>query len=143
MTGNAEELPLPDCSFDALVNIESSRNYGSMEHFLAETYRVLRPQGYLLFADLREQGAEEKLYHQFCASGFTVLEEQEITANVVRSLELDSARRLRLIRENVPRLAARAFALFAGVEGSSLYVSLRSRRTRYWRFLLQKKAGGS
>src|SRR5438105_963866 len=41
--GDAEVLPFEDNTFDAIVNIESSQCYGSMDRFLNEVYRVLRP----------------------------------------------------------------------------------------------------
>src|SRR5437016_10678551 len=43
--GDAENLPLSDASVDVVVNLESSHCYGSMDRFLSEVYRVLRPGG--------------------------------------------------------------------------------------------------
>jgi SAM-dependent methyltransferase len=51
--GDAENLPLPDESFDAVINIESSHCYPRFPRFLAEVARVLRPGGHFLYADLR------------------------------------------------------------------------------------------
>jgi len=51
--GDAEALPFPDASFDAVLNVESSHCYGSMAGFLSEVHRVLRPGGRFLFADFR------------------------------------------------------------------------------------------
>ena len=51
--GDAEDLPFPDQSFDAVVNIESSHGYPRFSRFLAEVARVLRPGGHFLYADLR------------------------------------------------------------------------------------------
>jgi SAM-dependent methyltransferase len=39
---------------DAVVNIESSHCYESMDTFLSEACRVLRPGGRFFFADLRK-----------------------------------------------------------------------------------------
>ncbi|TFF90445.1 MAG: class I SAM-dependent methyltransferase, partial [Promethearchaeota archaeon] len=52
VVGNAQELQFEDESFDAIVNVESSRSYNDFESFVAESYRVLRPKGHLLFADI-------------------------------------------------------------------------------------------
>jgi ubiquinone/menaquinone biosynthesis C-methylase UbiE len=43
--GDAQSMPFPAGSFDAVVNIESSHCYPSMDTFLAEVHRVLRPGG--------------------------------------------------------------------------------------------------
>ena len=50
--GDAENLPFPDQSFDAVVNIEAS-SYYSLPLLFAEVKRVLRPGGHLLYADVR------------------------------------------------------------------------------------------
>jgi len=51
--GDAQSMPFPASSFDAVVNIESSHCYESMDTFLSEVCRVLRPGGRFFFADLR------------------------------------------------------------------------------------------
>ena len=51
--GDAEKLPFPDQSFDAVINVESSGAYPHFSRFLAEVARVLRPGGHFLYADLR------------------------------------------------------------------------------------------
>jgi SAM-dependent methyltransferase len=48
--GDAQSLPFPASSFDAVVNIESSHCYESMDAFLSEVRRVLRPGGRFFFA---------------------------------------------------------------------------------------------
>ena len=51
--GDAEQLPFPAASFDAVVNVESSHCYGHIERFFAEAARVLRPGGHFLYTDFR------------------------------------------------------------------------------------------
>ena len=53
MHGNAEDLPFPDNSFDAVVNVEASHAYPTLSKFLSEVARVLKPGGNLLYADFR------------------------------------------------------------------------------------------
>ena len=53
--GNAEKLPFPDQSFDAVINIEASHCYPEFPRFLAEVARVLRPGGHFLYADTRRR----------------------------------------------------------------------------------------
>src|SRR5437016_3904726 len=86
--GDAENLPLADNTFDAVVNLESSHCYGSMERFLSEVYRVLRPGGYFLFSDHRNQDKIDLLRKQLAESGLKLERETDITPNVVKALEL-------------------------------------------------------
>ena len=51
--GNAESLPFPDQSFDAVINVEAAINYQNVPRFFAEVERVLRPGGHFLYADIR------------------------------------------------------------------------------------------
>jgi len=138
LRGDAGDLPCLAGSFDAVVNIESSRCYPSMERFLSEVVRVLRRGGHLLFGDVRDAGLEDTLRSQFAKAGLEILEEEEITSSVVAALERDHARRSRLIEDRIPRAAARFFNVFAGTLGSRRYRDLASGALRYWRFLLRK-----
>ena len=51
--GNAESLPFPDQSFDAVVDVEAAINYQNVPRFFAEVERVLRRGGRFLYADIR------------------------------------------------------------------------------------------
>lgn len=53
--GNAEHLPFPARSFDIVLNVESSHLYTNINKFLEEVYRVLKPDGYFCWADLRQK----------------------------------------------------------------------------------------
>jgi len=67
--GNAQKLPFEDQSFDAIVNVESSRSYNDMGAFISEVHRVLRPGGHLLFADIRTEEENEQLRERFKSVG--------------------------------------------------------------------------
>ena len=95
--GDAQSMPFPASSFDAVVNIESSHCYESMDTFLSEVSRVLRPGGRFFFADLRSTDRVDTLREQFNASGLKVENETDITTNVLTALRLDNARKLGLI----------------------------------------------
>jgi len=136
--GDAEKLPFPDESFDAVMNIESAHCYGSLERFLAEVYRVLRPQGHLLFTDLMPSERVGTLRSLLGRLGFTVVEEEDITPNVLLALELASDGKLTAIRANTPKLLQPFLACIAGTKGSSLYNSLQSGTMAYPRFVAQK-----
>lgn len=82
--GDAQNLPFPDESFDAVVNVEASHQYPDFRGFLAEVARVLRPGGHFLYTDSRrnpvvaeweapEEGAyafETLLRHNRAYSGY-------------------------------------------------------------------------
>jgi SAM-dependent methyltransferase len=135
--GEAEHLPLPSHSFDAVVNVESSHCYMSFEGFLSEVTRVLRPNGIFLFADLRSPEDVARIREQI-KQRFTVVEEEVITANVVRALELDSDRRSLLIQKRAPRFLHKALQAFASVNGSPTFDAFSSGGLQYVRFVLQE-----
>jgi ubiquinone/menaquinone biosynthesis C-methylase UbiE len=137
-TGDALELPLPDASIDAVVNVESSHCYVSMERFLAEVRRVLRPGGWFLYTDHRPHDHVDAWRAQLAASGLEIVRETDITANVVRALELDSDRKERLIDEKIPRILRHQIEEFAATVGSQAYESFRTRDGIYLSFVLQK-----
>src|SRR6201994_4214821 len=51
--GDAENLPFPDESFDAVINVEASHAYPHFDRFLKEMVRGLRPGGHFLYVDFR------------------------------------------------------------------------------------------
>jgi len=138
MHGDAEALPFGDASFDALVNVESSHCYASMAAFLLEARRVLRPGGYLLFADLRSSGDLERLRREMTQAGFVILEEEDITPNVLAALRKDSERRLALIERSVSRRLVGTFKEFAAIAGSGVFEEFSSGKLSYLRYTLQK-----
>jgi SAM-dependent methyltransferase len=136
--GDAVALPFADCSFDAVINIESSHNYSSMRVFLDEVHRTLRPEGYLLLADRRDRRGIQTLRSQFQRSGFRIVREHRITPNIVRALDLDNERRLALFERGVPRLWRKMFKQFAAFPGTSMYESFRREEWEYYSFVLRR-----
>jgi SAM-dependent methyltransferase len=149
--GDAEALPFGDASFDAVLNIESAHWYPDPGRFLAEVFRVLRPGGFLLLADLRHidlsthaddtlmpRSDMRRFVAQLHASPFVMVEDEDITANVRRALELDSPRRRELIETGFPKLLRKQALAFAGVAGTPLYEGLANGEMSYRRFVLQK-----
>jgi len=136
--GDAEHIPLTDDSVDAVINVESSHCYGTMGRFLAEVRRVLRPGGYFLFTDHRDDDQMPILRRQLEEANLEIIRETDITANVVRALELDNDRKQLLLRDACPRLLRKEAGEFAALVGSRAYESFRSRRSRYFSFALSK-----
>ncbi|MEO8496246.1 MAG: class I SAM-dependent methyltransferase [Planctomycetota bacterium] len=137
--GDAEALPFDDESFDAVINVESSHCYGSMPAFLREVKRVLRPGGHFLFADLRGSDDCDRLDAELAETEMSVLEKQDVTANVLEALRLDSQRKLDLIQRSVSKRLVGTFRQFAAIEGSEVFDGFKNGTTRYLRYVLQKK----
>ena len=135
--GDAEVLPFGAEAFDAVVNVEAAHCYGSLPQFLSETSRVLRPNGWLLFADMLSRGDIPAVRAQITTSGFTTLEEEDMTSGVVRALDEDTNRRQQ-IAARAPRPFRGAFAAFAGVQNTAVYRMLRSGDTAYLRFAARR-----
>jgi ubiquinone/menaquinone biosynthesis C-methylase UbiE len=137
--GDAQALPIPDQSIDVLLNVESSLCYPDVEQFFAEVVRVLKPGGYFLYADLRPLHQWELWHEQLARIPLKQLAAVEISANVVRALELDSERKQKLIEQHAPRIFHKPFAEFAGLPGSEFfYGALATGKKRYKRFVFQK-----
>ena len=137
--GNAESLPFADNSFDAVINVESSHCYGSMDAFLGQVRRVLRGGGHLLLADFRGEENIDAFRETLRKSGLTVVKETDITPNVVQALKLDSEHKTALIRKTVRWPLVKPFLEFAGIEGSKIYEEFKSGETIYLSFVLQKQ----
>lgn len=137
--GDAESLPFEDNKFDVVINIESSHCYGNMKLFLSEVFRLLRPNGYFLFADFRNKNEIDSLRKCLISSGLVVLKEGRITQNVLRSLDMDNGRKMKLIKQKVPKILHKTFLQFAGIKGSEIYESFKNGSREYFNFVLQKR----
>jgi ubiquinone/menaquinone biosynthesis C-methylase UbiE len=142
LTGDAEHLPFSEACFDAVVNVESSHCYASMDVFLREVKRVLKPGGVFLYADFRDQCRLAELDEQLTRSGMKMERRTDITPNVLRSLDLGTDARLTWIQEKVPCLLRRMAREFAGVRGSNIYERFRHGTAVYQSFLLRAPQTG-
>lgn len=126
--GNAESLPLPDSSCHALINVEASHLYDNPAAFFAEARRVLEPNGVLLHADLAWQDKDPA--GTIAAAGFTLQSVEDITDNVLASLELDSSRREAIVA-SFPAHMQNDFRDWSGVRGFRAYNRFKSREWIY------------
>jgi ubiquinone/menaquinone biosynthesis C-methylase UbiE len=143
--GNAENLPFPGQSLDAVINIEASHGYPRFPRFLAEVARVLRPGGHFLYADLRPRNRIAEWEAALADAPMRLLSHEVINGQVLRGMEKNSQR---LISRHMPeflhggmgrellgiattgqsdavRLAGSARE-FAGMQGSRVYRALQS-----------------
>ena len=102
--GDAENMPFSAGSFDVVINVESSHCYYSMKCFLKEVIKVLRSGGHFLFTDFRKPNEIEELDSLISASGLEVIKKRDITPNVIKALDEDHDRRMKIISQNVPKL---------------------------------------
>lgn len=137
-TGRAESLSFPDGSFERVINIESSRCYSDRLQFFREVHRVLKPGGYLLFADMRQPDELPTLNQRLEESGFRIIQEEDISRNVVLALDQDSERRAGLISSKTPGLLSNSAREFAGVQHSRRYNSFADGSMQYRAYVLQR-----
>lgn len=132
--GHALQLPFADGAFDLVINVEASHAYGGEAAFLDEVRRVLRTDGRLLYGDHRRSRKVPRLERRVRAAGLAG-PLHDVTANVVHACELDSTRRLALIRSGLPwwcrPLAVRQLEQYAGIPGTAAFERLRSRDRTY------------
>jgi SAM-dependent methyltransferase len=140
VAGDAESLPFADGRFDAVINVESAHCYSSMDAFMAQVKRVLRPGGHFLCADFRTSEHVSELYEQLRRSGLSMVRDEDITANVVKARDLDHSQRMAFIRNRAPRWLVKPIGEFGGLKGSRIYEEFRRREVVYKRFVLLKPA---
>ena len=133
-----KETKLKHESFDAVVNVESSHCYGSMEAFLSEVCRVLRPGGSFLYADLRDRASLAEWRTQLLNSRMNIVSETDITSNVLAALDADNDRKSALIHQLIPRPLIGCFTDFAGMRGSVIYEGFRTGGLTYRAFRLHR-----
>ena len=139
ITGNAEKIPIPNESVDVVINVESCHAYGSVDSFLKEVKRVLKPGGHFLITDLRGVPGMEILKNQLKNSGLILQEEEDITNNVVQAIEKEDELKWKRIKESIPKWLHGAFGEFGGAVGSQIHLQLKNRDLIYFRFKLLKE----
>lgn len=134
VVGSALDLPFPDASFDVVLNVEASNDYGDRQRFFAEVARVLRPDGVFIYTDSFRVTQVDAIKGELAAAGFTA-EFTDVTANVVEACRLDSPRRRELIRAHAPLIGRllfnRQLTNYAAVEGSNKYRQFAEGRRIY------------
>lgn len=137
-TGDAEQLPFVDSSFDVVVNVESSHCYPNLPAFFKEVHRVLTVSGHFLYADIHESSGISEWHGALRASDFALLLGEDITGQVLSALDQDNDRKMRLIHSLVPAVLRSSFQDFAGMRGSKIYEGFRTRSLQYLRFVARK-----
>jgi len=100
--GNAENLPFPDQSFDAVINIEASHLYAQFPRFLAEVARVLRPGGHFLYADIRRGDSVAKWNEDLGNAPMRLMSQKVINEEVARAVQKNVPQLLKVMSRVAP-----------------------------------------
>ncbi|MGB3177124.1 MAG: class I SAM-dependent methyltransferase [Albidovulum sp.] len=137
--GNAMALPFADSSFDVVLNVESSHCYPDRPAFLREVFRVLRPGGHFLYTDFTPPqidpiASDAGIRVDLTTTGFLAIDGVDITQNIVRGLDRDSARRIREIGRRFPWGTRRMAQMWAGTVDSWIYRDFQTGARAYWMY---------
>jgi len=136
--GDAQNLPFPDESFDAVINVEASHIYPDFERFVSEVARVLRPGGHFLHADFRNRDSFGEWDAALGKPRLRIVSEKNISEQVLRGLRLNSPRSEDLINRHLPIFLRRFGREFAVVDGSWFYKDLERGEIEYRAYCLTK-----
>jgi ubiquinone/menaquinone biosynthesis C-methylase UbiE len=128
---DAQNLPFGAAEFDIATNVESAHCYPDVARFAAETYRVLKPGGSLLFADFGPTGSSKKTLAHLEAAGFQLITVRDITGNILLGLKQDHDRRSQGIQKRFPRGTRRLAHLWAGTKGSWIFGDFAQEKREY------------
>jgi len=145
-SGDAENLPFPDASFDAIINIESCHCYEDVQRFMTEAWRVLKKSGVVSMSDVvHRKSYLDTIKEAAVGAQFTIVSDTDISANVARALDLASPSKERRIDEQLGAIEGASMALtkslkdFAGIKDGRTYRAIRDGKYRYFHWVLQKK----
>ena len=121
-----------------MINVESSHCYGSVDRFLSEVCRVLKPGGFLLFCDFRTIKGIDELYDQMSKSDLQFINRTDITDNIIQGLDKLSDYREKHIRKSVPLWIRSLFKSYAGIKGTEIYNAFVDGKMQYISAVLKK-----
>jgi fatty-acid O-methyltransferase len=129
--GDAQDLPFPDQSFDAVVNVESANYYPDQARFFNEVARVLRPGGDFLYTDCQPAAGVEVWEATLANAPLHKLSQRDINAETMRGMEQYSQHWLDTIERRAPSFLRKSLRDGAPVAGSKHYQGLQAGTTTY------------
>ncbi|MEE6176646.1 phthiotriol/phenolphthiotriol dimycocerosates methyltransferase [Mycobacterium sp. 050134] len=114
VNGSAEDLPFPDHSFDAVINIEASHCYARFPRFLNEVARVLRPGGHFLYADVYQRRDVAEWEKGLAGAPLPLVTERVINEEVARGVERMYLDQYRSKRRLLPSFGFRFWSYLHG-----------------------------
>ena len=137
--GDAQHLPCPDQSLDAVINVEASHCYPDFPGFLAEVARVLRPGGHFLYADFRFRDGFAEWEAAIANAPLQIVQTRDIRAEVLRGMDGNAERSSALIVQRLPQFLHSLGRDFAGIPGSRVYGALNSGELSYHSWCFRKR----
>ena len=113
--GDAENLPFPDQSFDAVINVEASHQYPHFPRFLEEVARVLRPGGYFLYTDSRRAPVIAEWEAALADAPLRKISERAIDEEAKRGLDANTRRTQQQISGRLPAFISSLIRCGVGV----------------------------
>jgi acyl transferase domain-containing protein/SAM-dependent methyltransferase/acyl carrier protein len=124
--GDSENLPFKNKAFDVVTNIESSHTYPNLRAFFAEVGRVIKKKGKFLYTDLLPVERWLEVRALLAPLGFRILNERDITANVLASCDDVAATRAQAFGGHDAMIDN-----FLAVPGSAVYEQMNSGAWQY------------
>ena len=135
--GDAEQLPFSDCSFDMILNIESSDAYPDIMRFYQQVYRVLRNGGSFLYADMYTREQFEENTEKLKKTGFKIIRNTNITSNVILSCYHRSKKRSAAYGKQSGR-QQQELSEFLAVPGSKVFDEMAN-ETKIYKIIQMEK----
>ncbi|MGY8987991.1 MAG: class I SAM-dependent methyltransferase [Flavobacteriales bacterium] len=129
--GDSENLPFEDNTFDAVINVESSHCYASMDKFIQEVSRVLKPNAYFLFCDLRRDIYIQEMMDSINSNGLKLISKTNISTNIIEATIRMSKDRKGSINKLKSGWFRNVLESFAAVEGSKVHQSFEDGYLHY------------
>jgi ubiquinone/menaquinone biosynthesis C-methylase UbiE len=139
MKGDAQNLPFPDNSLDAVINVEASHCYPDFPKFLREVNRVLRPGGHFLYADFRFSDLFPEWDKALAEAPLQLIQSRVINPEVLRGMDRNGERNRDLVARHLPKFLHSLGYDFAGVPGSRIYNALQKGEISYRSFCFVKR----
>lgn len=134
LNGDSERLPFLSGFFDAVTNVESSCLYPDIYAFYREVHRVLAPGGRFLYTDVIPVAHLDTYLSYLQSLGLRLERDQDISSNVILSLEYDARRLPEVYGER-----GELMDFFLATPGSQPYCDLREGRLSYRIWQLRKE----
>lgn len=134
---DAEELPFLDNSFDMVYNIESSDSYPNIEKFYRHVHRILKTNGYFLYADMFPPSIFTENIKMLIGMGFEIIRDVDISSNVLLSCYQTGKRRMKAYKTS-KEWQDKALEEFLAVPGSKAFQELKNGTQVYKIFALKK-----
>merc|ERR1719468_622968 len=95
-----------DWSADVIVNVEASHCYPSREKFFQHVFAALKFGGFFVFADFMPEEEVLSCIAWLEAAGFSIVNQEDITAQVLKAMKESDAAKMTVIQERMNPLMA-------------------------------------